>query len=130
MFFRSNWPGLAWAVFILVLSGIPGSYIPHVIRFRDWLHPDKIVHLVIYAVFVLLLLRGFYKLPGKHWLNRYAIHSALAIGIIFGFITEVLQVYVFIGRNGNIYDWAADIAGCMIGWLLHRIFFGSKKRIN
>ena len=127
MFLKFNWPGLLWSVIILILSGIPGNYIPHIISFSEWLGPDKILHVLIYGVLVFLLIRGFRGQYTSKWLNEHAIETAIVIGIIFGLLTEILQMFVFSGRSGNVYDWLADIAGCFIGWGAHHIFFRKKK---
>ncbi len=127
MFLRSNWPGLAWALFLLILSGVPGNYIPHVITFREWMHPDKIVHLLVYGIFVWLLIRGFRKQSAFNRLKKHASVISLIIGIVFGLMTEVMQAYIFTGRSGSIYDWFADILGCLLGWLVYLIFFKGKK---
>jgi len=55
MFIKNNWPGILWGVIILIITGIPGNYFPKVTTFWDWLSPDKIVHLFLFSIFVLLL---------------------------------------------------------------------------
>lgn len=118
MFFRHTAPALVWAIVILVLSGIPGNYFPRIEGFWDWLGPDKLVHLLLYSAFVFLLMRGFYLQYSFPFLRLNYIWISLAVGTVFGILTEVLQKFVFIGRSGNIYDFGADVAGCLLGWLL------------
>ena len=132
MFIRYNWPGLLWLILIFVITGIPGNYIPRVAGFWEWLGRDKIIHLVIFGIFVYLLLLGFKKQYRFPSLRYHYIGYALFIGIIFGAITETMQKYVFIGRNANIYDFAANFLGCLSGYLIYHIFktkYNKKIRI-
>jgi VanZ family protein len=130
MFSRSIWPLVIWSAVMLTLSGIPGNYIPRIITFRDWLGPDKLVHLAMFGIFAWLLLR--YLLwqysARKH---RFLISAVVVIiGTIFGFILEAMQLYVFAGRNGNRYDLAADIVGLFAGIAVFYIFFERNKRTD
>jgi VanZ family protein len=112
---RRFWPAMAWAILILFLTGVPGNYFPTVISFWDWLSPDKVVHLVIFAVQAYLIIYGMQP----QYLNKRQRYLLVIIGtlatILFGLITEVLQSYVFIGRDGNIFDFLADGLGALIG---------------
>ena len=115
MFFKYNWPGILWLIIIFLLTGFPGDYFPRIQTFWNWLGPDKIAHLILFGIFIFLLIRGFRKQSSYQHLKRNYIIYALGIGIIFGAITEVMQRYVFIGRNANIYDFLANVAGCLLG---------------
>jgi VanZ family protein len=123
MSLRNLWPALAWAVVILVLSGIPGDYIPHVLNFSDWLKPDKLVHLAVFAILAVLLMRGISAGGLRFGAQKFAGLIVLSVGTVFGGITELLQYYLFIGRSGNVFDLMADIAGLMAGIAVYLIFF-------
>ncbi|MDP2723835.1 MAG: VanZ family protein [Bacteroidales bacterium] len=113
------WPAVAWAILILILTGVPGTYFPEVETFWEWLTPDKIVHMGIFGVQVFLILLGFdpQYLAGK---NRYVVVIGAAIvTILYGLITELLQHFVFIGRDGNMFDFLADAAGALLGLLAY-----------
>lgn len=128
MFFRYNWPGILWALIILVLVGIPGTYVPKVQSFWEWLSLDKIVHLLIYAILVYLLIRGFTKQSSFIKLQQYAIYFALIFGIFFGLFTEVLQKFVFIGRYASVYDFIANTLGCLLGLTVYSLINRKFKR--
>ena len=124
---RKLWPAVAWALLILLLTGVPGSYFPKVTSFWEWLSPDKAVHVFIFGVQTFLLLRAFHEqyLSSK---NRFIYRSAiLSVTILFALLTEVLQAYVFIGRNGNVYDFIADVVGVGVGLLAYILLFKKKK---
>ncbi len=128
MLFWKLLPALVWALIILLLTGLPGTYFPTVISFWDWLSPDKVVHIFIFFVQVLLTLVAFrtqYLLG-----TRRLVYTWLLISIVtaFALLTEVLQAYVFIGRDGNVYDFIADFIGVLVGYLAYNLYF--KKKFN
>jgi len=112
-------PAVAWAIIILILTGLPGNYFPEVKTFWDWLSPDKAVHLVIFGVqsfLIIYALRQQY-LPKK---RRYVgMLLVILVTSLFGLLTEVLQSTVFVRRNGNIFDFLADSLGAFLGVLAY-----------
>jgi VanZ family protein len=123
---KSYWLFIGWSLIILILSWIPGNYIPRTISFRDWLGPDKLAHLIMYGVLSFIYLRAFAKYYDIRKFRVRYILGALIVGMIFGFITEWIQRHPFIGRNGNIFDFGADILGSVIGILAFHIFYRRK----
>ncbi|MBI9033265.1 MAG: VanZ family protein [Bacteroidales bacterium] len=118
--FKVHLPWVAWIIMVFIIMGIPGNYFPQIITLVDILSPDKIVHFFLFGVFVFLLLRSFMK--QYTLVNRsYIVSGALFFGIFVGALTELLQHYVFVGRNGNIYDFLADAIGCLIGMSAYMI---------
>src|SRR5512140_3368724 len=89
-FFLYHYAGILWVILILILSCIPGTLIPEVPVFLDLFRPDKLVHLFLFAVLVILLLNGFKKQLSSE-ANRFSVSIALNIGIFLGGITELLQ---------------------------------------
>ena len=123
---KKLWPAIAWAIVILILTGVPSNYIPIKITFLDWASPDKIVHFVLFGGQSFLILYAFRKqyFAGN---NRYVIATvAIGIGIVYGLLTEILQYYVFVGRNGNYFDFIADVIGAFIGFLAFYLFYRKK----
>lgn len=119
-------PAVSWAVMILFLTGIPGTYFPKVTSFWEWLSPDKIIHIFIFGVQSFLLLITF-RIQYLSGLQRLVYISILvSITILFALLTEILQVYVFVGRHGNVYDFIADVVGILVG-LLAYILLDKKK---
>lgn len=109
---------IIWAIIIFIIIAIPGGYIPKTHGFWELLSPDKLVHLAMFTPFAYLLARGIYK-------NTKQLKSSLIIafflGIIYGSLTEIMQYYVIIGRNGNVFDVIADIIGVVLGLILFRL---------
>jgi VanZ family protein len=128
MLIRKLWPAFVWALFILILTGTPGEYIPKVSTFWEWLKPDKIVHVGTFAVLSFLILHGL--LPQYLSSQKRYLFVVLAVGcsLAYGLLTEVLQVHVFIGRHGNVYDFLADSLGAFVGWLGFTVVYRKKIR--
>lgn len=120
--FRHFYPAIAWAILILIISGIPGEYIPASIPFLNLFKPDKLVHLFLFATFSYLLSRGSEKyFPSGSIATK--IFISIGTGIVFGLLTEALQRYLFIGRSGNWMDFMADVTGCLIGWAIFKVLY-------
>ena len=125
---KKLWPALLWSIIILLLTGLPGKDFPTIATFWGWLEPDKAVHLFIFGGLAFLILFGFreqYFSSSKRYLFGLI---AVVVTAIYGLITEVLQYYVFIGRDGNRFDFFADTTGAIIGWLLFIYLYRKKIR--
>jgi VanZ family protein len=115
-FFRRYWLPVSWGVFILVLTGLPGQYFPQIPTLLDLFAPDKLVHFFIFGMFVFTLMKGFIQKPGIS--IPQAGFYAIMLSIGYGGITELLQAFVFINRQGSIYDFIANGIGSIIGFLV------------
>ena len=124
-FIDNMWPAFIWMAGIFILTLLPGNYFPRVSGFWNLLSPDKLVHIVLFAGFSLLLAIGLKKqYPACPM--RYIYLGVLVISIFMAILTEILQWFLPIKRDGNVYDAIADIAGVFIGFA---IFFILKNKI-
>jgi VanZ family protein len=123
---KKLWPSLLWSIVILLLTGLPGNYFPKVTTFWDWLEPDKAVHLFIFGVLSFLILFGY----REQYFNREKRYVfgivAVIVAAVYGLITELLQYYVFTGRDGNRFDFFADTIGAVAGWLVFSYLYRKK----
>lgn len=126
IFLKSYWPVLSWAVIVFVLSAIPGNSFPKVKTFWEWMGPDKIVHLVFYGVFSMLLLRGIYKQYPPALSRFYPELVTFIIGTVFGILIEILQAYIFSGRDGNLFDAIANATGSLLGIVIFNLAMRKK----
>ncbi|NTW34435.1 MAG: VanZ family protein [Bacteroidetes bacterium] len=117
MFIKYNFPGIIWALLILLLLGLPSNNFPET-SFLNIHHLDKIVHGGLFLVFVFLLTRGFYMQNSFSFVNKNAFILSIIAGILYGGFTEILQGNVFTERTSDIFDFLADVAGCIIGLLI------------
>lgn len=121
---RNILPGIFCGVVILILTGLPGSCFPKVKTFWEWLGPDKIVHLIMFATFVFACLwgyRGQYAERNKSYRRKAEVVS-LIIGVAYSGLTELLQGTVFKGRYCSLYDFIADALGCVAGIYVFRLY--------
>ncbi|MFN0189899.1 MAG: VanZ family protein [Bacteroidia bacterium] len=126
-FFHHNWPGISWALLILILSTItpPAIEIPNLF---DLLAPDKVAHFIFYSVFVILFTYGFSKMPPGNIWSRNQFSIPLIGGIIYGGLIELYQGYVLTNRTSDYVDFIANCIGSILGWRLMRYL--SKKRLS
>ena len=124
------YPCLISAIFIMVLMGLPGKCFPTVVNFWDWIGPDKIVHLLLFAFFAFITPWGYRKkiLSVNDSRKRKVFLLSFLLTISFGALTEILQKYLFVNRYGSIYDFFADAIGCLLGTLVFFLFI--KKKIK
>jgi len=118
-FWKNHWKSIIWALFILVLCGIPGNqvnkiqiiYIPHF---------DKFVHFFFYFVFTLLLIseNNSQKHHRKVTVNAILIAAAFSLG--YGAFIEILQKFIFVHRSGDVLDMIANTSGFLFASLAYR----------
>ncbi len=126
MFLRYHLPTLLWALFILTICAIPGNRLPK-LSFLEWLKPDKIVHLLVFGVLCILLLRSFLDAHALNLSEKNAVILALGICIVYGALVEFLQYSVFINRSGDVRDAIANSIGAFLGWWVYNRFFKKQK---
>jgi VanZ family protein len=100
MFFKYCWKALLWALFILVVSALPGKAIPEV-RF---IGADKIVHAMLYAILSILLITGLLKQNSIPVMRCFACSWSLLLCSIYGGLLEIMQHYFIPDRTGDIKD--------------------------
>ncbi|HEX5437475.1 MAG TPA: VanZ family protein [Gemmatimonadaceae bacterium] len=100
-------PPLAWAVFILILTSLPGAMIAGI---RAPVGADKLVHFTLYGV--LGLLAAWPALAARRW-ARAALIVLLLISA-FGALDEFHQRFIA-GRSSDVHDWIADTLGAAVG---------------
>ena len=108
--------------------GMPGSYFPTIVTFWDWLSPDKIIHLLIFALFSFITLWGYrnkMQTKDKRFMKKMIVLTAL-FTMSYGGLTEILQKYLFTGRYGSLFDFIADIIGSLLGIAAFLLFYKKK----
>lgn len=107
-----------WAIFILILCGIPGKHIPE-ITFWKWLKWDKVTHLALFGMQAYLLLRADRLQQGKK-LTLLRIRGWVTLAIFYGAVIEILQLTVFTGRSADYRDAIANGLGAILGMIAFR----------
>ena len=78
----------------------------------------------MYLGFAYITLWGYrrqYNENGKAYRTK-ALGITLAISIVFGALTEIMQETLVPSRIGSVYDWIADVIGSIIGVLIFYFF--------
>ena len=82
----------------------------------------------MFGIFAFLVIFGYREeycsRDNKYRIRLIAI--TLIISMAYGALTEALQLYLFKGRYGSIYDFLADVIGCILGIFIFRIIFRKK----
>ncbi len=109
---------MLWALFILVLCGIPGRDIPH-ISFLELLSFDKFVHAGVFFVLILLLIRGAVLQTRFNFLSQYSFLISGSLCVLYGGVLELMQEAVFEERSADLYDFIANSFGVLVGMICY-----------
>ena len=83
----------------------------------------------MYAGFCFIALWGYRRPYAERETSyrRKALWVVLTIGIAYGALTEIMQETLIPSRTGSVYDWIADLIGCVLG---STAFYFSHKKGN
>jgi hypothetical protein len=102
---------LAWTILVLGLHSVPRYRLMQVPGGRALVGgsgPDKVLHVVLFAVLGVLWLRCFPRRPLR----------VLAAGIVYGMVLELYQGGLISGRTASPADALADTFGMLVGTAL------------
>ena len=83
----------------------------------------------MFAVFAFSIIWGYreeYCTRDKSYRTSLQLVTLL-IAAAYGGLTELLQNYLFRGRYGSIYDFLADLIGCVLGIFIFNLAFRKKN---
>ncbi len=119
-FIGNLWPAMLWLAGIFLLTLLPGNYFPRVSSFWNLFSPDKLIHIALFAGLAFLLIMGLLKqYPACS--KRYIFGIVAGISVLIAVLTELLQWFLPLNRDGNLYDTIADVAGILVGFLIFYI---------
>lgn len=115
-------PAIVLTVIMFVLSNIRYAILPDL----NLSFTDKIAHFIEFYFYAITVIIGFdsFDLP-KTKLIKYSILWTA----FWGIFDEVHQYFVP-GRDCNLYDWLADLAGIFVAVLLIKYIIKIKNSIN
>ncbi len=122
-------PALLWTGVIFVLISIPGNYIVPLQRLVVFEHFDKIVHIGIFGVLILACMYGSDKVYGATVFS-WQTAAALFVAFFLGALSELMQAYILIGRDGSIWDFVADCLGSIGGVMVYGWWRLRYKKMN
>lgn len=109
---------MLWALFILVLCGIPGRDLPHS-SFLELLNFDKFVHASLFFVLILFTVRGFILQSEYANLKHYAKWIGGILCVTYGGLLEVMQGTLFEDRSADVLDFIANSFGVALGLVMY-----------
>ena len=108
-FWRHQFPAIAWAGIIILLSSIPPRLFP-----TTTIYPlDKVFHVIIFFVFCLLLYRAVLNQGRFPALSRYGLLASFLIVVVYGILDEIFQSFIP-GRTPDVADAIADAFGGLL----------------
>lgn len=126
---RAWLPVAAYMALIFYLSSLPhpDENLP---KFLFERLGDKLLHLVEYAILSVLCYRAFRRAAGSFAARRAVVFTIMTVSL-YGATDEVHQAFVPF-RTASWLDWAADIAGGVIGVVGSRYLMdrGTKDSIS
>ncbi|MBD3748412.1 MAG: VanZ family protein [Sphingobacteriales bacterium] len=115
-------PAIAWAILVLILCLLPPQDLPRENHFFEGF--DKIVHLGFFFTLTVLLFFGKIRQQNSYDYRILTVLKIVLVNIAIGGGIELLQWKVFISRDGDWWDFFADMIGLGMGvfgyLLLHR----------
>lgn len=119
MKFNTWRPSFIWALFILIICGIPGKQLPQQ-DFWQWIKFDKVIHIGVFSLQGLLLIFYLSK-DNMHPFFRYHFLTwSVIFTTVFGIIIEILQETIFIDRTGDWKDVVADFLGALVAIFIYK----------
>ena len=109
---------MLWALFILVLCGIPGRDLPYS-SFLELLNFDKFVHASLFFVLILLTVRGFLLQSVFQIIQKKSKIAGGFFCVVYGGLLEVMQGSLFEDRSANVLDFIANSFGVLMGLLYY-----------
>lgn len=100
-----------YATCLSVISLLPKADFPKAPLFPG---ADKLVHAVMYFIFILLLLWSFQDKRVAQW-------KLIGFVISWGIAIEFLQRFMNLGRSFSEFDILANLTGTLIGFLFYKL---------
>jgi VanZ family protein len=126
-FLKNHLPWIVWGFFIVALVSIPGKELPVLSESVDRFQPDKLIHVFLFLIFVILLIKGFYHPAADPGSQEKTFFISLLAAIILGGGTEIFQHFCIPGRNASLKDFLFNTLGCVVGWFICSLW---TKRIH
>jgi len=117
---------MIWAVLVAVLSLSSLSVVQKFV-WSDLLGMDKLGHAVFYCILALWVFYGFIRQTQRY---RHMVLWTIVMCCGFGVLMELIQLWMRAGRQFEILDILADVAGvlfayCIFNFFLKKKYYGS-----
>lgn len=114
-----------WTVGILFAMTVPAGNLPDT---QSFFGVDKIVHVVLFAGFGALWLRGLCPPDGERMFACFWRRSGIffVVGVLFAGATEIYQHLLPIRRLADPYDVTADLVGFTAAFVGYYVYHGRR----
>jgi len=121
-------PAIVWAIFILVLTTLSnGGFVSQNLL---GIATDKLGHAFIFGVLVFFIMQALIKLWRFSFFLRKIQIIAFFIGVGYGCLIELIQLYIVTYRQAEWGDVMANIIGCFIGLIMFNSVYGNLKFLD
>jgi hypothetical protein len=117
-FWKRQGPGVFWFLLTLTLICIPGERLPDA-QFLFQINFDKAVHAGLFGGQVTLWAWAFRHQPD--WASK--LPRLVLISIVWGFASELIQLWFIHNRTFSWMDILADATGSLLAWPFTRWAF-------
>lgn len=124
MFIKRYWESLLYTAVLLVLSFARMPDVPEEMRFFSW---DKVVHVLLYSCYALVLMYDFFKGREVSFRKTGFYVIALLFPALMGGAIEICQGLFFPPRQADFFDWLSNLAGILAGWGIFFLWIRKKK---
>jgi len=114
-----------YALFLLIVSVLPGNNLPKVPDWFDLFGPDKVAHFGAYGVFALLL-----SVAPSERRTKWPIAKAVFLAALYGALMEILQGISGTGRHFDPVDMVANLLGAILGGLAYAAYTKFKSGVS
>lgn len=104
---------------------LPGKDLPMVDAW-DLLKFDKIGHFSVFCVFAIVLKTGLSRQIRYRQVRQQAARWTFLISISYGGVLEFLQGRLIQDRTSDIWDFAANTIGVVVGIVIFRVIYGKQ----
>jgi VanZ family protein len=116
--YRYYLPAFIWLMLILILCLLPGGTF-EVGSFQSILQLDKLAHMILFGVTVILIAYGSYRKHQKLSWGKLTLITLLTAS--YGLLIEFFQRSFTTSRSFDWYDFLADLIGAILGALIFQL---------
>jgi VanZ family protein len=113
---KSFVPGIAWFFLVLVLICLPGSDIPPVENWLNYIYFDKWVHVGLFSILTFFFIYPIRRLDSTNTVKKNTAIKITIAAWVWALTTEFIQKYFIPDRSFDLFDWAADSLGILIAF--------------
>jgi VanZ family protein len=121
-------PAVFWFLLSFYLLTLPGSAVPKISWF-DKIQADKLVHVGMFAILVVLVLLPM-QFRSRSPLLLKTVFAVALVALAYGIAMEFVQEYFVPNRSFDVFDMVADGVGCFSGVLCWKYLLKKRSTVS